>query len=70
MKYKYYRLFSVAVLAGSDIAFSIAHYHFASENVSPIGWAAHCAGAVAGISIGLLIYKGVLILLYKYIIEF
>lgn len=58
LKYKYYRLTSVAILALSDIAFSIAHYYVASENFSPIGWGAHFAGAISGLLIGLLIFKG------------
>ncbi|XP_067008218.2 protein rhomboid [Anabrus simplex] len=58
IRYKMYRLVAVLVLALTDIAFSL-HHHFSFGNVCPrVGWAAHCSGAIAGLLLGLVFFKG------------
>lgn len=57
LRYKVYRGVSVAVLLVADVGFSL-HHHYATGNKGPrICWAAHAAGALAGLLLGLAAFR-------------
>ncbi|XP_063239132.1 protein rhomboid [Bacillus rossius redtenbacheri] len=56
LSFKAYRAGAVALLAGSDVAFTLHHY--SRGNTCPrIGWSAHCSGAAAGLLAGLVVFS-------------
>ncbi|XP_046391523.1 uncharacterized protein LOC124159657 [Ischnura elegans] len=57
LRYKAYRAVAVAVISLADVAFSVYHFVRRGNECPRIGWAAHTGGALAGLLLGLVLFR-------------
>ncbi|KAF4523564.1 hypothetical protein B566_EDAN012012 [Ephemera danica] len=57
LRYRLHRAVVVCVLSLADILFSLYHHFFLGNRCPRVGWAAHTGGAVAGLLLGLLMFR-------------
>ncbi|XP_071442954.1 protein rhomboid-like [Hetaerina americana] len=57
LRYKAYRAVAVVVISLADIAFSVYHFVRRGNECPRIGWAAHTGGALAGLLLGLVLFR-------------
>ena len=62
---RYFRIIAVFVLCISDVFYSIHHCLTKGNSQPRIGVAAHISGAVSGVLIGFIVYRGSKLIYYR-----
>lgn len=57
LRYRLQRAVAVCVLSLADVLFSLYHHFLLGNRCPRVGWAAHTGGALAGLLLGLLLFR-------------